>query len=85
MTRLWILGSGSGGNAIYLSSGNARILIDIGFGPRQLSQRLQQIGADPTQINAVLISHEHSDHVKGLRLLNRKGFEREPTHRGGNP
>ncbi len=69
MTRLWILGSGSGGNAIYLSSGNARILIDIGFSPRQLLQRLEEIGADPTQINAVLIGHEHTDHIKGLKFL----------------
>ncbi len=69
MMRLWVLGSGSGGNAIYFSSGNARILIDIGFSARQLSQRLQQIGADPTEIDAVLISHEHADHVKGLKFL----------------
>jgi phosphoribosyl 1,2-cyclic phosphodiesterase len=69
MTRLWVLGSGSAGNAIYFSSGNARILIDIGFGPRQLSDRLAQIGADPTQLDAVLISHEHTDHIKGLKFL----------------
>ncbi|NQT85040.1 MBL fold metallo-hydrolase [bacterium] len=69
MTRLWILGSGSGGNAIYLSFANARILIDIGFSPRQLSQRLEQIGVDPAQIDAVLISHEHTDHIKGLKFL----------------
>lgn len=69
MTGLWILGSGSAGNAIYLSSGKIRILVDIGFGPRQLSQRLKQIGADPGDINAVLISHEHSDHVRGLKFL----------------
>jgi phosphoribosyl 1,2-cyclic phosphodiesterase len=69
MTGLWILGSGSAGNAIYLSSRKTRILIDIGFGPRQLLQRLQKIGADPSQIEAVLISHEHTDHVRGLKLL----------------
>jgi phosphoribosyl 1,2-cyclic phosphodiesterase len=69
MMELWILGSGSGGNAIYLSSGEARVLIDIGFGPRQLLQRLEQIGADPSQIDGVLISHEHSDHIRGLKFL----------------
>lgn len=74
MARLWILGSGSGGNAIYLSSPGARLLIDIGFGPRQLVQRLRQIDADPAQIDAVLISHEHSDHVRGLNLLKRKAL-----------
>lgn len=70
MTGLWILGSGSAGNAIYVSSGETRILIDIGFGPRQLTQRLEQIGADPSQIDAVLISHEHTDHIQGLKFLN---------------
>jgi phosphoribosyl 1,2-cyclic phosphodiesterase len=74
MPRLWILGSGSGGNAIYLSSPGARILIDIGFGPRQLVERLRQIDANPAQINAVLISHEHSDHIRGLNLLKRKAL-----------
>jgi len=69
MTGLWILGSGSAGNAIYLSSGKARILIDIGFGPKQLSQRLEQIGVDPKDIDAVLISHEHTDHIRGLKVL----------------
>jgi len=69
MTELWVLGSGSAGNAIYFSSGNARILIDIGFGPRELSRRLKLIGADEARIDAVLISHEHTDHIKGLNFL----------------
>ena len=76
MTELWVLGSGSAGNAIYLSTGETRLLIDIGFGPVQLSQRLKQIGADPARINAVLISHEHSDHIRGLNLLRRKDCRR---------
>jgi phosphoribosyl 1,2-cyclic phosphodiesterase len=70
MTELWVLGSGSAGNAIYLSTGETRLLIDIGFGPRQLSQRLEQIGANPADIHAVLVSHEHSDHIRGLKFLN---------------
>ena len=69
MTGLWILGSGSAGNAIYLSSGQTRILVDIGFGPKQLSQRLELVGADPSKIDAVLISHEHTDHIRGLKFL----------------
>jgi len=76
MTELWVLGSGSAGNAIYLSTGETRLLIDIGFGPRQLSERLKQIGADPARITAVLISHEHSDHIRGLNLLRRKECRR---------
>lgn len=76
MTQLWVLGSGSAGNAIYLSSGQTRLLIDIGFGPVQLSRRLDQIGADPAAIDAVLISHEHSDHIRGLNLLRRRECRR---------
>lgn len=69
MTGLWVLGSGSAGNAIYLSSGSTRILIDIGLGPRQLTQRLERIEANPNEIDAVLISHEHADHIAGLKFL----------------
>jgi len=69
MTGLWILGSGSSGNAIYLSSGQTRLLIDIGFSPRQLAQRFERVGADPSQLDAVLISHEHTDHIGGLKFL----------------
>ncbi len=69
MTGLWILGSGSSGNAIYLSSGQTRLLIDIGFGPRQLAQRFERVEADPTHLDAVLISHEHTDHIGGLKFL----------------
>jgi phosphoribosyl 1,2-cyclic phosphodiesterase len=69
MLGLCVLGSGSAGNAIYLFSERSRILIDIGFGPKQLATRLRQIGVDPREIDGVLISHEHTDHTRGLKSL----------------
>ena len=67
-----ILGSGSGGNCAYLETPESRILIDAGFSLRQIRQRLSAIGRTPENLNAILITHEHSDHVQGLGLLGEK-------------
>lgn len=64
-----ILGSGSGGNCLYLETENIRILVDAGFSGRQISQRLATIGRAPEMLDAVLVTHEHTDHIKGLRTL----------------
>lgn len=63
--KLCVLGSGSKGNAILMQSGSTRLLIDAGFGTRTISKRLQSIGVDPRSIQAVLVTHEHSDHARG--------------------
>ena len=63
--KLWVLGSGSSGNAILVECGGSRALIDCGFGPRALAARLQVIGVPPESIDACLLTHEHTDHVKG--------------------
>jgi phosphoribosyl 1,2-cyclic phosphodiesterase len=63
--KLWTLGSGSSGNAILIECDGSRILIDCGFGTRTLAGRLKPIGVDPRSIEGCLITHEHSDHVKG--------------------
>jgi phosphoribosyl 1,2-cyclic phosphodiesterase len=60
------LGSGSGGNCAYLETPEARILIDAGFSARQIRQRLAGIGRVPENLTAILITHEHGDHVQGL-------------------
>jgi len=57
--KLCVLGSGSRGNAILMQSGDTRILIDAGFGPRTMARRLSAIGVDPHSIQAVVITHEH--------------------------
>ncbi len=61
-----ILGSGSSGNCVYLETAESRVLIDAGFNPRQIRQRLATIGRTPENLTAILLTHEHSDHISGL-------------------
>jgi phosphoribosyl 1,2-cyclic phosphodiesterase len=61
-----ILGSGSSGNCAYVETDGSRVLIDAGFSPRQIRQRLAGIGRTPENLSAILITHEHSDHISGL-------------------
>jgi len=70
--RLTILGSGSAGNCAYIETDQVRILIDAGFSLRQIRQRLATIGRTPESLTAVLVTHEHSDHVQGLAGLTKK-------------
>ena len=58
-----VLGSGSGGNCTYLAGGSTRLLVDAGFGIRSLKRRLTDCGLQPSSIDALLITHGHSDHV----------------------
>ena len=64
--RLTILGSGSAGNCAYVETDETRVLVDAGFSPRQIRQRLAAIGRAPENLDAILISHEHTDHIRGL-------------------
>lgn len=66
------LQSGSNGNAIYVEAGDARLLFDAGISGRQMALRLASRGRDPSDCDAVIVSHEHSDHVCGLRVLQKK-------------
>ena len=70
--RLTILGSGSAGNCSYLETDQTRILIDAGLSGRQIRQRLATIGRAPETLQAILITHEHSDHISGLVGLGSK-------------
>ncbi|MBA3658881.1 MAG: MBL fold metallo-hydrolase [Gemmatimonadales bacterium] len=63
--KVWMLGSGSGGNAVLLEADGRRVLIDAGFSPRTLSARLSAIGVPPGSIEACIVTHEHIDHVRG--------------------
>lgn len=63
--RVHVLGSGSRGNAVVLESGPQRILIDAGFGPRALAERMQASGIAPESVSALVITHEHTDHIGG--------------------
>ncbi len=64
-----ILGSGSSGNCAYLETPSARILIDAGFSGRQIRQRLASIGRSPETLTAILVTHEHIDHIQGLGVI----------------
>jgi len=63
--RRWVLGSGSRGNAVLIECGDTRVLIDAGFAPRELAPRLAAAGVQPQSIRACVVTHEHTDHVKG--------------------
>lgn len=65
------LGSGSSGNALLLDDGRACVLVDCGIGPRQLAKALAAANRTPDDIEAVLVTHEHIDHVRGLKALAR--------------
>ena len=67
-----VLASGSKGNCTLVSSSGARLLIDAGLSCRVLLRRLVLCGQDPRAIDAILITHEHADHIGGLRVLARK-------------
>ena len=64
--RFASLGSGSRGNALLVEAGTTRLLIDAGFGPREMSRRLERLGVAADAVDAVLVTHEHSDHIGGV-------------------
>lgn len=68
-TRLAILGSGSAGNSAYLETEKTRILIDAGFSCAQIKSRLEILGRSPADLDAILVTHEHGDHVRGIKVL----------------
>lgn len=67
-----ILGSGSKGNAVYIESKKTGVLIDAGFSGKQLSTRLSSVGKDIVNVNAVLLTHEHNDHIMGAGVVSRR-------------
>jgi phosphoribosyl 1,2-cyclic phosphodiesterase len=64
--KLWVLGTGSSGNAVLVEAAGSRILVDAGFAPRILKRRLAVAGVAPESIDAVVVTHEHTDHAKGV-------------------
>ena len=64
--------SGSSGNAVYVRAGDTRLLIDAGLSGRTVSEGLASIGVLPETLSGILVTHEHSDHIKGVGILSRK-------------
>jgi phosphoribosyl 1,2-cyclic phosphodiesterase len=80
-----VLASGSKGNSAVVSSTRTRILVDAGMSCREILKRMQAAGEDPGTLDAILITHEHQDHVQGLSVTARKlgipVYFTEATHR----
>jgi len=66
LMRFASIGSGSEGNGLVVEAGATRILIDCGFGVRDAAGRLARIGVAPEMLSAVIVTHEHADHVGGV-------------------
>src|ERR1700692_1317137 len=85
MVRFTVLASGSKGNCTVVTGGNTRILVDAGLSCRELFRRMREVNEDPATIDAIIITHEHSDHVAGLAVTARKlgipVYFTEGTHR----
>ena len=80
-----VLASGSKGNSTVIASARTRVLVDAGLSCRELLRRMDVAGEDPATLDAILITHEHIDHVCGVAVLARRlglpVFFTEPTHR----
>jgi phosphoribosyl 1,2-cyclic phosphodiesterase len=70
--RFACLGSGSRGNATLIEGGGVRLLVDCGFAVRELERRLVPLGVALNTLEAVLVTHEHGDHIRGVPALSRK-------------
>lgn len=70
--RFVSIASGSSGNCIYVGTENTHILVDAGISNKRIEQGLNEIGVKGSELDGVVITHEHSDHVKGLGILARK-------------
>src|SRR5690606_27996158 len=70
--RFSVLASGSTGNAFYIESNKEKILVDAGLSGKQIDLLFEKANLDPRQLSRILVTHEHSDHIKGLGIIARK-------------
>lgn len=78
MIRICTLASGSSGNATYIRLGDTELLIDAGISRREIEKKLATLGTRPSNLAAVFITHEHSDHIKGIEMLAK--YDRIPLY-----
>ena len=67
-----VLGSGSGGNAPIVRAGETVLLVDAGFSAARLRDKMKSAGVEPDELDAILLTHEHADHMKGVHQFTRK-------------
>ncbi len=70
--QVCLLASGSKGNAVFIECGESRILVDAGLSARELTARLEGIGRSPEELHAIVVTHEHGDHCRGVGPLARR-------------
>lgn len=70
--RITVLGSGSSGNCILLHHEKGNLLVDAGLSCRETSRRLAEISLSPEAIDGILLTHEHQDHIRGLKILSKR-------------
>lgn len=70
--KVSVLGSGSGGNATLVQAGDTRVMVDAGFSGRDLARRLETVGVDPDAVDAVVVTHDHGDHTRGVGIFARR-------------
>ncbi len=70
--RYSVLASGSTGNSFFIGTEEIRLLVDVGLTTKRIEGLIREIGEDPTQLNGILITHEHVDHIRGLSVLARR-------------
>ena len=70
--RVCLLASGSKGNSLYVETGRTKLLVDAGLSAREITARLAALGVSGAEIDAIIITHEHCDHVRGAGALARK-------------
>lgn len=70
--RFTSLGSGSRGNATVVTQGKTTLLVDCGFSARETEKRMQRFDLDPSMFSGIVVTHEHADHINGVRVLARK-------------
>jgi phosphoribosyl 1,2-cyclic phosphodiesterase len=72
MIRVTFLGSGSGGNSTLVAWGSTSVLVDAGFSAREIALRLKVHGDDVAELRGIFVTHEHRDHARGLRVLQKR-------------
>ncbi|MGO3710958.1 MBL fold metallo-hydrolase, partial [Vagococcus salmoninarum] len=70
--KVSILASGSTGNSLYIESEKKKILVDAGLSGKKITSLMAEVGRTPADLDAILVTHEHTDHIHGVGVLSRK-------------